>query len=180
MLLGDHGFLDGVHAAHRRAVSIVAAVLIPRSHALQPGDLLGLLVIGHAYQVPGGGAGGRQDALELDGTHHIGIRAIPEKIQAGRIVWCKSGRKDYRTDVEFDLPVLHLMGGKRHGTGATGLHALVALAAVAAVQAARRFGLPSSSLRPSSTSLKFPWRASGASSRTLARAATGSPLGTGR
>ena len=72
MLLGDHRFLDGVHAADTRAVLVVAVLAVPGSHALEPCDLFGLLVVGGPHEVSLSGAGRRKDALELHRGHHIG------------------------------------------------------------------------------------------------------------
>jgi hypothetical protein len=43
MFLGDHRFLDGVHAAYGGTVGMVAAINIPGAHALDPGDFFGFL-----------------------------------------------------------------------------------------------------------------------------------------
>ena len=51
MFFGNHGFLDGVHAADRRAVAIAAAVLVPGSDTLQPRYFLGLLPIQRPHEV---------------------------------------------------------------------------------------------------------------------------------
>ena len=45
MLFGDDGLLYCIHAADRGAVAMVAVIDIPGAHALEPGDLLGLLLI---------------------------------------------------------------------------------------------------------------------------------------
>ena len=57
MLLGDDGFFDGIHAADGRAVGMVTPVHVSGADALEPCDLLGLLVIGHAGQMAHGGTG---------------------------------------------------------------------------------------------------------------------------
>ena len=41
MLLGDDGLFDGVHAADRRTVEMIAPVDVPGAHALEPGDAPG-------------------------------------------------------------------------------------------------------------------------------------------
>ena len=58
VFLGDHRLLDCVHAAHRRAV-VVADVLVPRSHALDEGHLLGDLPIGGSHDNAAEGSGSR-------------------------------------------------------------------------------------------------------------------------
>ena len=76
MLLGDDRLLDGVHAADRGAVAVVAVVQVPGAHALEPGDLQGLLVVRGPDQVAGKRPGGAQDALELQAGHHVGIMGV--------------------------------------------------------------------------------------------------------
>jgi hypothetical protein len=137
VLLGDDGLLDGVHAAHRRAVFILAAVLVAGPDTLEPGDFLGILVIRGSGDVSFGGAGGTQQPLELHGGDHVGILAVAVKIQfPGRIVGGKTGGQNDRPHFKVKHFPLFLVGFQGHRTGAAGLHALVAFAAVAAVQAA--------------------------------------------
>ena len=38
MLFGDDGFFDGIHAAYRGAIGVVAAIHVPGTHALEPGN----------------------------------------------------------------------------------------------------------------------------------------------
>ncbi len=81
MFLGDDGFFDGVHTAHRRAVGIVAAVHISGSHALEPGNLFGFAVVGRTHQVTAGGAGCGKNALHFHGGDDIRVLGIVVSIE---------------------------------------------------------------------------------------------------
>ena len=141
VLFGDDGLLDGVHAADRRAVLILAAVLVAGSDTLEPCDFLGVLVVRGPGHVSFGGAGGTQEAFELHGGDHVGILAVAVKIQPGRIIGAETGGQNDRPHLKVQHFPLLPMGFQGDRAGAAGLHALVALAAVAAVQAAVGFGL---------------------------------------
>ncbi len=54
------------------AVAVVAVVQVPGAHALEPGDLLGLLVVAGPDQVAGKGPGGGENPLELQAGDHVG------------------------------------------------------------------------------------------------------------
>ena len=97
----DHRFFNGVHAAHRRAVGIVAPVQVAGSDALQPGDFFGLaLVFGHAQHVTGRGPGGGQHALEFQGGQHVGIAAVLILIVPRRVEGPVSGRQNDGADIQ--------------------------------------------------------------------------------
>ena len=85
VLLGDDRLLDGVHAADRGAVSVVALVHVPRADALEPGDFLRFLVVGQAHQVAARGAGGRQHALELHGGDHVRELGVVVSVELGGV-----------------------------------------------------------------------------------------------
>jgi hypothetical protein len=136
MLLGDDRLLDGVHAADRGAVAVVAVVQVPGAHALEPGDLQGLLVVRGPHQVAGKGPGGAQDALELQAGHHVGIRGIVVGIVLLGIKDRKARRQDDRAHLQLQLFRSQLVG---HRQGLAGLGALHTLGANPAVDAAGRF-----------------------------------------
>ena len=70
VLLGDDRLLDGVHAAHRRAVRI--GFFIPGAHTLQPGDLGGFIPVVGAHDMALERPRGAQDALEFHAVDDIG------------------------------------------------------------------------------------------------------------
>ena len=141
MLLGDDGLLDGVHAANRRAVFVVAAVLVAGTDTLKPGNFLWVLVVRGAGHVSFGGSGSAQQPFELHGGDHVGILAVAVKIQPGGIVGGKAGGQNNRPHFKIQGFPLLLVGFQGDRTRAAGFHALVAFAAVAAVQAAVGLGL---------------------------------------
>ena len=101
VLLGDDRLLDGVHAADRGTVAVVAVVQIPGAHALEPGDLLGLGVVRGPDQVAGKRAGGAQDAFELYAGDDVGIIGIVIGAVLRGIKGFESRRQDQGPDVEL-------------------------------------------------------------------------------
>ena len=135
VLLADDGLLGGVHAAHAGAPGI-AAVGVAGAHALDEGDLLGLLVVGQPLDVAEVGAGRGEDALELDGGDHVGVGAEAVLAAQPRLEGFEPGGGDDRAH----LHRFHLVGVVVvDGLGDAGVHALVALGADAAAQAAVGF-----------------------------------------
>ena len=57
VFLGDHGLFDGIHAADRRAVGMIAFVHVPRTNTLKPCDFFGGLMIGNPGHMAHGGTG---------------------------------------------------------------------------------------------------------------------------
>ena len=76
MFFGDHGILDGNHAADRRTITVAAPVGVPGTDTLEPGDFFRFLFIRRSRQVPHGRPGGTQDALEFQTGHHVGVAAV--------------------------------------------------------------------------------------------------------
>ena len=72
VLLGDDRLFDGIHAAHRGAVAVVAVIHIPGTDALEPGDLGGFLVVRRPDHVAREGPGRGQDPLEFHAGDDIG------------------------------------------------------------------------------------------------------------
>ena len=110
VLLGDDGLLDGVHAAHRGAVGVVALVHVPRADALEPGDFLRFLVVGQTHQVAARGAGGRQHALHLHGGDHIREIGVVVTVELGGVERLEARRQDDGADINLDRFVLHRCG----------------------------------------------------------------------
>ena len=65
------GLFDGIHAADRSAV-VRSDTLFPAPHALDEGNTLGRLAVYRPQQAAFEGAGGGEDALQLDGCDDIG------------------------------------------------------------------------------------------------------------
>ncbi len=56
VFFGDDGFLDRIHTAYGRAVTVVTPVQIPGAHALEPGDFFRFFLIRWPFEVPKIGA----------------------------------------------------------------------------------------------------------------------------
>ncbi len=103
VFLGNHGLLDGIHAADRRTIGIVTAVDVPGTDTLEPGDFLGFFVVRSPDQMPHGRPGGRKDPLHFDGCDHIGVVGIVIIVKRGRIERFKAGRQNNGADVQASL-----------------------------------------------------------------------------
>ena len=103
VFLGDDRLLDGVHAADRGAVAVVAVVQVPGAHALEPGDLLGLLVVRRPDQMAGEGTGGAQDALKLQAGDHVGIGGVMVGLVLLGIIGREARRQDDRAHLQFQF-----------------------------------------------------------------------------
>ena len=137
VLLGDDRLFGRVHAAHGRAVGVVALVDVPGAHALEPGHFLGLLVVRGPHQMALVGAGGGQHPLELQAGEDVGMVGVTIRGVGGGIKGGETGGQDDGPHLHFD-DLLFL--GVVHGLGQAGLDALVAFRADAALEAALGFG----------------------------------------
>ena len=99
---------------------------IPGAHALEPGDLLGLLVVRGPDQVAAEGPGGRENPLELQGGHHIGQSVVMVGPALGGIEGLESRRQDH--GLHCNIPFLVGLG-EVHRPGGTEFLAGLALAA---------------------------------------------------
>ncbi len=106
VLLGDHGLLDSVHAAHGRAVLLPSGLLGPGSAALDVGDLLGVLSAGGDDDVSPVGSGGAHEPLVLDCGDDILVSAISVLGCDIRIPDLESGGGDDGSDLDGDELVL--------------------------------------------------------------------------
>ncbi len=117
MFLGNHGFLDRIHAADRRTVAVSAFIGVPGSDALKPGDFFGFFPVQRPAQVPPVRAGSAQDAFEFLAGDHVGGFAISQKIQFGRVISLAAGGQYDGADGQcgFALGVIILNGlGNAH------------------------------------------------------------------
>ena len=126
VLLGDDRFFDGIHAAHRRAIAVVAVIHIPGTDALEPGDLGGFLVVRRPHHVAREGSGRGQDPLEFHPGDDIGELGVIIGAVAAGIVGLKAGRQDDRADVDI---LVHIHLRKIHRPGGTEFFTGLALAA---------------------------------------------------
>ena len=106
VLLGDHGLLGRVHAAHGRAVLLPALLLGPGSAALDVGDLLGVLSAGGNDDVSPVGSGGAHEPLVLDGGDDVLVPAVAVLAGVGGVPDLESGSGNDGSDLEGDLLVL--------------------------------------------------------------------------
>ena len=104
MFLGNHGFLDRIHAADRRAVAVSAFIGVPGADALKPGDLFGLFPVQRPAQVPPVRSGSAQNAFEFLAGNHIGGFSISQKIQIGRVISLAAGCQNDGADGQSGLP----------------------------------------------------------------------------
>ncbi len=134
VLFGNHGILDGIHAADRRAVAVAAAVGIPGADALEPGNLLRFLLIGGAHQVSHGRPGGTEDPLEFEAADHIGIGLVLVVFGQRRgVIRLAAGCQNDGPDGQVPFHGLLIVVD---GFGQADFHALVALGADPAAKAA--------------------------------------------
>ena len=106
VLLGDHGLLDGVHAAHGRAVLLPSGLLGPGSAALDVSDLLGVLSAGGNDDVPPVGSGRAHEPLVLDGGDDVLVPAVSVLGGGLGVPYLESGSGDDGSDLEGDDLVL--------------------------------------------------------------------------
>ena len=106
MLLGDHGLLGRVHAAHGRAVFLPALLLGPGSAALDVGDLLGVLSAGGHDDVSPVRSGSAHDPLVLDGGDDVLEPSVAVLAGVGGVPDGESGSGDDGSDLEGDELVL--------------------------------------------------------------------------
>lgn len=106
VLLGDHGLLGRVHAAHGRAVLLPAFLLGPGSAALDVGDLLGVLSAGGHGDVSPAGTGSAHHPLVLDRGHDVLVPAVAVLGGDVGVPDLESGSGDDGSDLELDDLVL--------------------------------------------------------------------------
>ena len=136
VLLGQHGLLGRVHAAHGAAIVML---LIAGAHTLEEGDPAGLPPVGRAGDVPPCRTRSGQQALKLHSRHHIGIATEAQLLRGGGIKQAVARGQDDRPHSQILLPGCLLMVD---GPRLAGHHALVAFRAEPTLQA-------TSSLSPS-------------------------------
>ena len=106
VLLGNHGFLGGVHAADRRTVAVAAAVFVPRPHTLQPGDALGFFTVQRPHDMTEIGAAGRENSFEpFSWSRHWDIFRNPgNPVPRGQIPWCREKESRTPRSASFRAP----------------------------------------------------------------------------
>ena len=102
VLHGDDGFLDGVHAAHRRAVVVLR---IPAAHALDEGQPTRLPPVRRTQDLAGAGTAGRQDPLELQARDHVREGAVAELRLLRGVVEAETRGQDHGAGLDRGLPV---------------------------------------------------------------------------
>ena len=105
---------------------------IPGAHALEPGDLLGLLVVRGPDQVAAERSGSGENPLELQGGDHIGQGVVMVGPALDGIKGLKPRGQDHGPDLDLFGFGLH---GVVDGPGLAGGDALHALGADPAVEA---------------------------------------------
>ncbi len=119
---GDGRLFQGYHAAEIGAVGVLAFLVAPHAHAMEPGDSGGLFAVGPPDHVAVIGAAGAQDALKLQAGIDIGEMAVAVGLQAAGIKGFKTGRQDDRPHLQGDgfifLLVINGAGGTNFGAEA--------------------------------------------------------------
>ncbi len=127
MLFGHHGVLDGIHAAHRRTISIAALVIVSGTDALEPRNPFRFCFIRRLDQMTHSRAGRAQHAFKFQARHDIGIRSVVVvPFKGGGIVRTTTRTENHGT--HRDLP-FHYGLVMFHSTGQAGVHALVTFGA---------------------------------------------------
>ena len=134
VLLGDDRLLGGVHAANRGAVPPPTG-RIPRAHALDEGDAGGDVAIRGALHLPLEGTRGREESLEFDAGHHVGVAPVAELRPHVARHRLQPERQHHRPHLQFDDFFLHVVV---NAVLLAGVDALQALGADAAGQATGR------------------------------------------
>ncbi len=116
------GVLHRVHAAEPGAVPVQAPV--PRADAENQEHPLGVAAVRGADDLPPGGTGGGEQALQLDGRQDIGVAPIAVLPEAERIHQVVAHRHDDGTD--FPLHPPHSRHPEVDALGAAGLDAVLA------------------------------------------------------
>ena len=132
MLLGDHRLLDGVHAAHRGTVTVVAVVQVPGAHALEPGNLLGLFLVRRPDHVALEGPGRGQDPLKLHAGDDVGEGAVMVGLVAGGVKGLEAHRQN---DGPYGDILVQVLLGEIHRPGGAKFFAGFAFAALLEINA---------------------------------------------
>ena len=138
VFVGNNCFLDGVHTADGRTIAVIAMLHVPRTNTLEPGDLLGFLVVGGPDHMTLKGTRGAENALEFYTGNHIWMFAVEIGIDHRWIERISSGGKNHRTNVQSDRLFLHAV---LYSFGLAGGDAGETLTAGHAVEAFGCFGL---------------------------------------
>ena len=126
MFFGNYRLLDGVHAADTGTIIVVTLIDVSRTDALEPGNLLRLLLVGGPDKMALVWAGSAQDTLELNAGDHIGKCGVIVCIVPAGIENLEAGRGNNRAHLHSDRHLLHAV---IHCLGLAGGHALKALTA---------------------------------------------------
>ena len=116
VFLGQHGLFNGIGTANARAIPSAFQMFIPRTYALQPGNLFRFFFVRRAYHVPAVGTGSGQDALKFEAGHHVLVFAVPIGVVVQGIVGFAAGGHDYRTHVQINIPFFVLIVNGACGT----------------------------------------------------------------
>jgi len=101
VLLGNHRLLNGIHAADRGAIGIIAFVHVPGADALEPGDFFWLpAVFGLPFDMTRGRARGGQNPLKLHGGDHVGEFGVLVIVEFGGVKGGKARRQNHGPDVD--------------------------------------------------------------------------------
>ena len=116
------GVLHGVHAAEAGAILIEAPV--PRADTEDQEHPFGMAAVGGANDLPAGGTGGGQQALQLDGRQDVGMAPVPVLLEPERIHQVVAHRYDDGADLPLHAP--RLRHREIDALGAAGLDAALA------------------------------------------------------
>ncbi len=135
VFLGNDGLFGGVHAADGGAVA-PSDMRVPRSDALNPGHLLGMVAVRGPHHLALERSGGGKETFEFDARDDVGESPVTVFTFQGGLEFIKARREDDGADLDLKVLVLQFMVD---GLGLTGLDTFHALGAPAALQAALGF-----------------------------------------
>ena len=100
-VLGGHErLLDRVHAAHARAVAVLALVGVARAHALDPRDAPGLGVVRWPHQMPHPRPARREQPLVLEAGDDVRDALVAVEVEPRRVEGFEARSEDHRADGE--------------------------------------------------------------------------------
>ena len=96
---------------------MVALLIAPHAHTLEPGDFLGLFAVRAALDVSGKGAARRKNALKLQAGVNIGVNTVAVVDENGGIIGLEPRSQNHAAGLEGDGFVLLLVIDGVSGTG---------------------------------------------------------------
>ena len=103
VVLGQDHLLLRVGAADRRAIAVAARDHLPRTDAVDPGDLVRMLLVRRAQDLALVRPGGAEQALEVEAGDDVLIGAVAVVAAQPGVEGLVAGRQNDRPDLDFDF-----------------------------------------------------------------------------